>query len=98
MPISTIDIDTQFVDGSFINYFGLLTMQNYHDYLEEERKRKQRNKRNSVAQKLLNAYRRRKREEKIEKLKGDDGHWKGLSWVVRDIADPNIFLVDTINL
>lgn len=54
-------------------------MQNYHDYLEEERKRRKRNRRNSVAQKLLNAYRKRKREEKIEKLKGDDGHWKGLS-------------------
>jgi len=32
-----------------------------------------------VAQKLLTHYRKTKRKKKIEKLAGDDNHWKGLS-------------------
>lgn len=35
-------------------------------------------KNDRVAKRMLNAYRKRKRQEKIEKLAGDDKHWKGL--------------------
>ena len=35
-------------------------------------------KNDRVAKRMLNAYRKRKRQKKIEKLADDDKHWKGL--------------------
>ena len=46
-----------------------------HFFSEEVRKKR----RDSVAKKLMNAYRKRKRKEKISKLLKSDDHWKGLS-------------------
>ena len=43
----------------------------YHLFNEEK-------KRDRVTKRMLNAYRRRKREEKVEKLKDDPTLWKGL--------------------
>ena len=43
----------------------------YHLYNEEK-------KRDRVTKRMLNAYRRRRREEKVEKLKDDPTLWKGL--------------------
>ena len=35
-------------------------------------------KRDRVTKRMLNAYRRRKREEKLDALKADETKWKGL--------------------
>jgi len=43
-----------------------------HHIFNEEKKR------DRVAKRMLNAFRRRKREEKVEKLKDDPTLWKGL--------------------
>ena len=47
------------------------------DYFEEEQKKKRRKKTDTI-QRMVSAYQKRKRAEKIEKLKGDENLWKGL--------------------
>ena len=49
------------------------------DYFDEERRKKLNRKKADLVQRMVSAYKSRKRKEKIEKLMKNDNHWKGLS-------------------
>ena len=51
------------------------------DYFEEEQKKRRRKKTDTI-QRMVSAYQKRKRAEKIEKLKGDENLWKGFLLVL----------------
>ena len=40
---------------------------------------KKKSRKDDLLNRMSNAYKKNKRKEKIEKLTGDDSHWKGLS-------------------
>ena len=45
----------------------------------EDLSESKRKKRLDTIKRMVDAYNKRKRKEKVEKLMGDDNHWKGLS-------------------
>lgn len=46
---------------------------------DSEMKASRKQSRSDTVRRIMNAYKRLKRKRKIEKLLGDDNHWKGLS-------------------
>ena len=49
------------------------------DYFDEERRKKLNRKKADLVQRMVSAYKSRKRRAKIEKLMKNDNHWRGLS-------------------
>jgi len=52
-------------------------MENYSEDTEANKQKKP-SRRSDVIKRMMSAYKKKKRKEKIEKLVGDDNHWSGL--------------------
>jgi len=53
-------------------------MENYSEDTEANKSKKQ-SRRSDIVKRMMSAYKKKKRADKIKKLEGDDQHWQGLS-------------------
>ena len=75
-------------------------MENYSEDTEANKSKKQ-SRRSDVVKRMMSAYKKKKRKEKIEKLASDDNHWSGLSWSHtsrKGVCLPPYFGSQSINL
>jgi len=53
-------------------------MENYSEDTEANKSKKQ-SRRSDIVKRMMSAYKKKKRADKIKKLAADDQHWSGLS-------------------
>lgn len=53
-------------------------MENYSEDTESNKSKKQ-SRRSDIVKRMMSAYKKKKRADKLKKLVGDEQHWSGLS-------------------